>query len=441
MTLLLLIGSVLVLIWCYLSIKPAMRQVGPFLPDSYLFGIGLYTVGAILVFLTHPGPDSIEIAAISLVAMTSALLGAVLFVFMCGSFYKPVDFHRQFSGTDSGQIEQFSIKAMLLLSGIVCIAFVYAVFSNSIIGALLSIASLAGDSTLLDARKAITAGSAGYLAPGYVKQFRDIIIPIAIMATMVITPGFRRSPVVWFGFGTAIIAMLVSGQRLVFVIFFVALLLASYYTSQFAGRRRRVDAGRRRVPWLAIVLLLVAYGLLTVLLGRVNPDLSPFGLIAEISVNLFDRILLAAPQENLLTFEVWQNIGPTYGESWLADLGGILPGVRESLSNILHSATGGSIHGNSPLGLPADVWLAWGWAGLILIPFLYAFAIGLLDMLLLANRSAIFFAVKIYLFVILPICYSPYLFILYGGAVALILITFSEILRSKPWWRASAAEV
>jgi len=115
--------------------------------------------------------------------------------------------------------------------------------------------------------------------------------------------------------------------------------------------------------------------------------------------------------------------------------------VRESLSNILHSATGGSIHGNSPLGLPADVWLAWGWAGLILIPFLYAFAIGLLDMLLLANRSAIFFAVKIYLFVILPICYSPYLFILYGGAVALILITFSEILRSKPWWRASAAEV
>jgi len=439
MTLPLLIASVLALLWCYSRIKPAMRQVGPFLPDSYLFGIGLYTVGAILVCLTHPGPDSIEIVAMSLVAMTSALLGAVLFVFVCGSLYKTVDFNRQFAGIDSGPIEQYSIKAMLLLSGLVCIAFVYAVFSNSIIGALLSIASLASDSTLLDARKAITAGSEGYLAPGYVKQFRDIIIPIAIMATMAITPGFRRSPIVWFGFGTAIIAMLVSGQRLVFVVFFVALLLASYYTNRFAGWRSGVKTGRRRVPWLAIVLLLAAYGLLTVLLGRANPDLSPSGLIADIFVNLFDRILLAAPRENLLTFNVWQNLGPTYGESWLADLGGILPGVRESLSNVLHSATGGSMHGNSPLGLPADVWLAWGWAGLILIPLAYAFAIGLLDMLLLTNRSAIFFAVKIYLFVVLPICYSPYLFVLYGGVVALILITFSEILRSRPWWRSSAA--
>jgi hypothetical protein len=192
------------------------------------------------------------------------------------------------------------------------------------------------------------------------------------------------------------------------------------------------------VPWVAIVLLFVAYGLLTVLLGRANPDLSLAGMIANIFVNLIDRIVLAAPRENLLTFEIWQSLGPTYGESWLADLGGILPGVRESLSNILHSATGGSLQGNSPLGLAADVWLAWGWAGVVLIPFFYAFAVGLLDMLLLSNRSAIFFALKIYLFVVLPICYSPYLFVLYGGAAALILMTFSETLRSKPWWESSA---
>ena len=157
MTILLLIASILVLLWFYSRIKPAMRQAGPFLPDSYLFGIGLYTVGAILVSAANPGPDSIEIAAISLVALTSALLGAMLFVVASGSFYQNVDFRRQYASIDSGPIEQVSIKVMLLLSGLICVAFVYAVFSNSRIGALLSIASLASDSTLLDARKAITS--------------------------------------------------------------------------------------------------------------------------------------------------------------------------------------------------------------------------------------------------------------------------------------------
>lgn len=440
MTIILLLGSIFLLLWHYLKVKPPIRRVGPFLPDSFLFGAGLYGVGAILVFVIYPGSESFEIAAISLVTLASALLGSMLFVLVCGGFYKSVDFHRQFSAIDSGPVEQLSIKAMLLFSGLICVAFVYIVFSNSIIGALLSIASLASDSTLLEARKAITAGSEGYLAPGYVKQFRDIIIPIAIIATMGITPSFRRSPIVWFGFGTAIIAMLVSGQRLVFIVFFLSLLLASYYTNRFPGRSPGIDRVRRRVPWVAIMLLLISYSFLTILLGRANQDLSVTGMIVDVFINLFDRIVLAAPRENWVTFSTWQNLGPTYGESWLADLGGVLPGVRESLSNVLHSATGGSLQGNSPLGMPADLWLAWGWAGVVIIPFLYAFAVGLLDMLLLSNRSAIFFAVRIYLFVVLPICYSPYLFVLYGGAAALILITFSEILRSKPWWGLSTSD-
>ena len=76
----------------------------------------------------------------------------------------------------------------------------------------------------------------------------------------------------------------------------------------------------------------------------------------------------------------------------------------------------------------------------MLVPALYAFAIGLLDMLLLTNRSPLVLATKVYLFVVLPICYSPYLFVLYGGAVALILILFAAILRSKSWWTLSTSD-
>ena len=438
MTVLLLSGSIAMLLVLYLRVKPHMRAVGPFLPDSFLFGIGLYTAGALFVSSAYPGPHSLDLVLMSLSAFVAALLGAVTFALVCRRYYAGVDFRTQFAGVDSGPLERASLKVLLVVSGVVCLAFVYVVLSNSIIAALLSIASLSGEANLLEARKAITAGSEGYLAPGYVKQFRDILIPIALIAMMLTTPSLRRSSAAWFGFVTAIMAMLISGQRLVFVVFFLALLLGGFYARQIVALRSGLAPPARRTPWLAVLVLLVLYGVLTVLLGRANPDLSPTELVAEISINLFDRVLFAAPLENLLTFPIWQALGPTGGGSWFADLAAVLPGVDEALSNLLHSATGGSLLGNSPLGLPPDVWLAWGWPGLVLVPFLFAFAVGLLDMLLLGSRSPLFFALKIYLFVVLPICYSPYLFVLYGGAVAFILMTFLAVLRSGAWWRPSA---
>ena len=183
--------------------------------------------------------------------------------------------------------------------------------------------------------------------------------------------------------------------------------------------------------FVAFGVLALIYGGLTVLLGRTEEGGGVFGAVLQIATNLLDRIFVAPPHENTLTYGVWHTLGPTWGGSWQADIGGILPGGGESFSNLLHSATGGSLQGNSPLGLPADVWFAWGWAGCIVVPLLYAFGIGWLDMVLLTERSPIFFGTRCYLFVTLPICYSPFLFILYGGAVAGILIVSVKLIR----WR------
>lgn len=49
------------------------------------------------------------------------------------------------------------------------------------------------------------------------------------------------------------------------------------------------------------------------------------------------------------------------------------------------------MQGNSPLGLPCDMWFAWGWVGVTVIPFTYTLLVGFLDMLLLSNKSVIFF--------------------------------------------------
>lgn len=431
MTGLLLTTGVVVLIGCYLRVKPKGALVGPFLPDSFLFGIGLYATGAVVVGLAEGMPRITELIVISLMTLMSALVGAIIFSLFCSKFYRNVRFISQFSRIDSGPLERLSVKILLGLSGIVCVAFIYAVFSSSVVGALLSIVSIVSDSTFLEARKAITSGTDGYFAPGYIKQFRDIIIPVALIGTMGMSTKFRRSPLVWFAFMSAVLAMVVSGQRLVFVVFFLSLLLGSYYTSRFPARNQGATKRKSGIPWATIGALFGVYALLTVLLGRASEGLSVVGIVLEVVVNLLDRVFLAAPRENALTLPLWYAMGPTWGQSWLADLAGILPGVGESFSNILHSETGGSLQGNSPLGLPADVWYAWGWVGVLIVPFLYAFAIGIVDMVLLSNRSGIFFGLRLYLFVVLPICYSPFLFVLYGGAVVFVLILFVFGLRSR----------
>jgi hypothetical protein len=66
----------------------------------------------------------------------------------------------------------------------------------------------------------------------------------------------------------------------------------------------------------------------------------------------------------------------------------------------------------------------WGWMGLFVVPPLFALFFGFLDLVLLTERSALFFAMKIYLFFAIPGCVSPYTFLLYGGSVCIPLILY-----------------
>ena len=434
---LLLIACALSLTAIYFRVKPRFKRVGPFLPDSFLIGLAIYAIGAVYVVHAEQLPNADRVLLMSGTALLAGLAGSILFSILCGRAYRGITFADHFASATPGPKERLFIYGLLTLSAVVCVAFVFIVLSNSIVGALLSVASLVTDSTLLEARKAITSGSEGYFAPGYIKQFRDIIIPILVIAVMAMQPTRKYKLLSLGALGAAGLAMVLSGQRLVFVVLFLTLMLGAFYVQR---NREAVGVVKRRsaklTTFVALGILALMYGGLTMLLGRTEEGVGAFGAIWQIAANLLERIFVAPPHENTLTYAVWHSLGPTWGGSWLADLGGILPGAGESFSNLLHSASGGSLQGNSPLGLPADVWFAWGWAGCIVVPFLYAFGIGWLDMLLLTERSPVFFGTRCYLFVALPICYSPFLFILYGGAVAAVLIVSVKLIR----WRKAAPQ-
>ena len=256
---LLLLGCVLSLTAIYFRVKPKFRHVGPFLPDSLLIGLSIYAIGAVWVVHAEQLPNAERILLMSGTALIGALAGAIFFSLLCARSYRGITFTDHFAAAAPGPKERLLIYGLLVLSALVCIAFVVVVLSNSIVGALLSVASLVTDSTLLEARKAITSGSEGYFAPGYIKQFRDIIIPILVIAVMAIQPVRRYNLVSLGALGAAGLAMVLSGQRLVFVVLFLTLMLGAFYVQanrEAAGQVKRRSARATTLVAFAILALM-----------------------------------------------------------------------------------------------------------------------------------------------------------------------------------------
>lgn len=304
-----------------------MARVGPFLPDSYLFGVGLFAVGALIVEVIEDAEFAENVAFIGWCAFASSLIGALLFSIIHGKLYNNFSFHKFLAELHASRAEKKLIYEGLILSVVVCVLFVYAVTSSSVVGALLSIAAIVSDSSLLVARKAITSGVDGYFAPGYTKQFRDVLIPILLLSSIVINKRFFRSYMFWVPLLSALAAMLISGQRFVLIVLILTLFLGGMY----AGFARHTVGYRKKpkkdqIANLALILF-IFYGVISFFLGRVEKDASIFGIVGELMWNVLDRILLTVPRENMLTFVLWGKVGPTDGQSWLGELAGILPGV------------------------------------------------------------------------------------------------------------------
>lgn len=418
----------LLLLALYARVRPGWRRTGPFLPDAFILGLLFYTCGAIWVLAFEPVAASAEVAAMALTALASGSAGATVYCLATAQRYDE-DFLQFIRSCKSGPLERAAIHAGLLVAFLACILFIYLVFRTDAIAALLGIGSMATDLDLLKARVTISSGSETYLAPGYFKQFRDILLPILLASLIILDRKHLRSLPFWVCFSVALLALMISGQRLVVVVFLLTLMFASHYSR--AARHGDGSSQRRlRIRLLPLAFVVVGYGLLTALLGRLRDDATGLGATFNVAGNFLDRVFLAAPRENAITHPIWSESGPTGGISWLNDLSGVLPGVEESLSNVLHMATGGSAAGNSPLGLPADTWLAWGWPGLLLIPALFAIGVGLLDLACHLRRSPILAGLRFHLFLVLPVCYSPFIFFLYGGAVAIALLLLVAMLRS-----------
>jgi len=147
-------------------------------------------------------------------------------------------------------------------------------------------------------------------------------------------------------------------------------------------------------------------------------------------IALAHRAVIAVPRENTISYSFWSTREHAFASGWLTDLAGIRPGTQNQLSNDLSDINRGGSLGNSPLGLATDVYYNAGWLGVLIVPALYALFFAWLDIALTAARSPLTSAAKIFMFFTIPLMYSPFMFVLYGGFVAVAILCYVRLLRN-----------
>lgn len=491
MTSWLLICAYFASIVLYAWFRPSWRRVGPSLLDSFVIGQTLYAVGSINVWLFTSYSHASDVMWIGITSAAAGNLCAAACSFALRDRVAALDFAGWSNDLVAMPEDRFAITAGLWCCILVTGWFLAQILMHDHIRNLL-VATLQGDPrSYTTIRLVMASGAEGYFAPGYVKQFRDVLVPILCAAAIFCHGTVRARALIVFALAVAVAGIFVAGLRMSIVQVALALALAVFYDYRVRNPPYRLmPIGAAGAIFSALLISLMA---MTSLLGRpdmqapvelpqatveqppplrvetpasprqsaparkelppeVPPpqppptqqaesgtelqDQPPSGTnpgfrILTIIRSIVERSVMAVPQENTLTYETWGREAPTYGAGWWNDLAGIVPGTQFGLSNRL--AGQGNISGStlaaSPLGFAADAFYNWGYAGPLIVSALCALLFVLLDIVLTESRSALLYAAKTFIFFSIPTMYSPFLFVLYGGAVLLAIMCYVAVTR------------
>jgi oligosaccharide repeat unit polymerase len=387
----------IILIFSYLIIRIKNVSERIYLVDSFLIGITTYTIGSIILYRNLNDSISHNILELSLITFISATIGAIFGLFI--KKRKNIVFKKDYLST----------KILIFFSCFITLIFIFLVIKNDEIYSQLIGFFIDDNEGYNSIRKQITSGSSGYFAPGYIKQFRDIMGPIAIVSLIAYRNKINNKLYFIVPFLIILTGVFLSGQRGVLFVFILLLFLALTKKIKIMSMRTIIY----------IIAGLFSFSFFSIFLGR-NDPLSENSLFLQAFIQITERIFLVLPLENYNSSGIWFG-NVTYGVSWISEISKILPGTDFGLSNLMHSANLGSYEGNSVLGLPIDIYYSFGYFGVIIFPILYSLFLSVIDRKFLNSDSNLILFSKIFLFIQLPFMFSPYGFILYGGAFVLLL--------------------
>ena len=201
------------LVCIYFSIRFRLKSISFYLVDSYIGGLVMYCFGAAFLYYQTPTFKFEMIATISAVALSSSVFGAL--ITLHGNSKK--------TNRSSFILTKIDVKVVniaLFFSVLISLLFIYSVISNKDVAEKLLMFFSSNSTNYTSVRKTITSGTSGYFAPGYIKQFRDILGPISLISLIVIKPLGYEKKLLGCLF-VIILAMLLSGQRSIVIVFLV----------------------------------------------------------------------------------------------------------------------------------------------------------------------------------------------------------------------------
>ena len=292
-----------------------------------------------------------------------------------------------------------------------CAAIVYVTGTDRLLAALFRFVFL-GDASesVLDLRIGLSSGDERWMAPGYAKQLRDILMPLSGLLVLFAIRRKRSSFVLLALALVPVIGlfMISSGERGSVLLF----LLAVIYIAARAGRRDIQPATIIIVPLVLASLVAAStfFALTSSFASRRDSEGSSTVLI------LADRIVTRTPEENVLGARIWSRGAPFPGAGWLSELASVMPGTQKVLSNLIHQDLGGGDLGNSVLGTWTDIYYNFGWWLGLVASFVVGVAIALFNHWVNTVRATSWSAeiCGLWISICMLLVLSPFLFLLYG---------------------------
>ncbi len=224
-----------------------------------------------------------------------------------------------------------------------------------------------------------------YLFPGYVNQFRNVLLPALSLVTVVAL--FRSgSRLRWWGATGLVLANLVfmlgTGQRGAFVTFMLVVVTFIALVSPRAFWRWAPLVAAAAIP-----LFLLA----TFALGRAQTELdSASGPIEQLWVlfgQLAFRVFGSNQEASVAGFRLVYDLPTQWGGEWWQAAIGLLPGVTGSdISNQVHAELYGSDRGTAPLSVWGSTFYNFGFGGVVIMAILVALTVHAIDRIRLAAR-------------------------------------------------------
>lgn len=332
----------------------------------FWFPIALAVMALGTIVLINPG-DVVELKYVGLhfVALASFVIMATAHL----SFVRAGDALARFSSrpeTRSSDALKVMVAVVFVVSVIVTVAYYVAIGYNL---ALLILSG--GEVQDYSTMRLNTYSGADYFAPGYVNQFKNVLLPISTVAIAYwLWEARRKVELAAFSAFSApflIYALAGTGQR--GYLFFTGVAVVLAFVIHNIGGRFRIFTPR---IFAFAAPVLVLFGLMTIsYYERGDQGLSQ--VIGDIAI----RFTTIQQEGALVGFHYVNSLPIAWFTEWGKAFAGVLPGVEGStMSHEIHAIMYGTARGTVPLSTVGSAYHNGGWAGVVLLfsltGFLYA---------------------------------------------------------------------